>query len=185
VLRPAPTTFPTEDAADAWLDQTEAKMVLGEWLNPDGGLVPFGNYADEWLADRPFAPKTRQTYEGLLRLHIKPALGAIRLADMDSHQVRRWHGRMTADGRGQVIRAKAYRLLWTILNTAVEDDLIPSNPCKIKALVLSAHQNDRCSTWPRCSRSPRHAATGGVRWCSWRRSLTSDGASWLPCAGTA
>lgn len=132
VLRPGPVTFPTEEAAHAWLDQTEAKMVLGEWFNPDGGLVPFGNYADEWLTDRPLAPKTRQTYEGLLRLHIKPALGAIRLADMDSRLVRRWHGRMTADGKGQVIRAKAYRLLRTILNTAVEDGLIPSNPCKIR-----------------------------------------------------
>src|SRR5262245_28496939 len=99
VLRPAPMTFPTKDAADAWLDQTEAKMVLGEWFNPDGGLMPFGNYADEWLADRPLAPKTRQTYEGLLRLHIKPALGVIRLADLDSRQVRRWYGRMSTDGK--------------------------------------------------------------------------------------
>lgn len=132
VLRPAAMTFPTEADADAWLDQTEAKMVLGEWFNPDGGLVPFGNYADEWLTDRPLAPKTRQTYEGLLRLHIKPTLGVIRLADLDGRTVRRWHGRMRADGKGQVTTAKAYRLLRTILNTAVEDGLIPSNPCKIK-----------------------------------------------------
>lgn len=132
VLRPAATTFPTEADADAWLDQTEAKMVLGEWFNPDGGLVPFGNYADEWLTDRPLASKTRQTYEGLLRLHVKPTLGMIRLADLDGRMVRRWHGRMRADGKGQVTTAKAYRLLRTILNTSVEDGLIPSNPCKIK-----------------------------------------------------
>jgi integrase len=132
VVRPAPMTFPTEGAADAWLDQTEAKMVLGEWFNPDGGLTLFGNYADEWLADRRLAPKTRQTYEGLLRLHIKPALGAIPLAEIGSRQVRRWHGSMAPDGKGQVITAKAYRLLRTILSTAVEDGLIPSNPCKIK-----------------------------------------------------
>jgi integrase len=132
VLRPAATTFATAADAAAWLDQTEAKMRLGEWFNPDGGLVAFGNYADEWLADRPLAPKTRQTYEGLLRLHIKPALGMIRLADLDSRTVRRWQGRLAADGKGQVIRAKAYRLLRTILNTAVDDGLIPSNSCKIK-----------------------------------------------------
>lgn len=132
VLRPAPMTFPTEDAADGWLDQTEAKMRLGEWFNPDGGQELFGNYADEWLTDRPLAPKTRQTYEGLLRLHIKPALGAMRLADIDSRHVRRWHGQMTGAGKGQVITAKAYRLLRTILNTAVDDGLIPRNPCKIR-----------------------------------------------------
>jgi hypothetical protein len=67
-----------------------------------------------------------------LRLHIKPALGVIRLADLDGRTVRRWHGRLAADGKGQVIRAKAYRLLRSILNTAVEDGLIPSNPCKIR-----------------------------------------------------
>ena len=52
---------------------------------------------------------------------------------------------MGVDGRGQVITAKAYRLLRTILNTAVEDGLIPSNPCKIKGAARSAHRNDRRS----------------------------------------
>ena len=45
--------------------------------------------------------------------------------------VRRWHGQMSRKGKGQVITAKAYRLLRTILNTAVEDGLIPANPCRL------------------------------------------------------
>jgi hypothetical protein len=48
--------------------------------------VSFGNYADEWFADRPLAPKTRQTYEGLLRLHLKPKFDVVRLADLDTRQ---------------------------------------------------------------------------------------------------
>jgi integrase len=130
VDRPAPQTFPTEDAADVWLDQVKAKITLGEWFNPDGGLVPLAEYADEWLDVRPVAPRTKHLYEGLLARHIKPALGATMLVNLDRRQVRRWYGRLVVSA-GQVTAAKTYRLLRTVLGTAVEDGLIRENPCRI------------------------------------------------------
>lgn len=130
VLRPAPETFATEDDADAWLERTHAEVLLGEWFNPDGGLVPLAEYAAEWLEDRPLAPRTKHLYEGLLRRHILPALGRIQLTQLQRRQVRRWHGQLTR-ATGQVTVAKAYRLLRTILGTAVEDGIIRENPCRI------------------------------------------------------
>ncbi|MFI6797170.1 hypothetical protein [Streptosporangium canum] len=40
--------------------------------------------------------------------------------------------------------AKAYRLLRGILNTAVEDDLIKKNPCRIKNAGVEVPRNVPC-----------------------------------------
>ena len=47
-------------------------MLRGGWVDPDpdpdAGAVLLRVYATEWLRDRQLRPKSRQLYEGLLRL---------------------------------------------------------------------------------------------------------------------
>jgi integrase len=62
-----------------------------------------------------------------------PTFGPVLLADITAPMVRRWLSMAQKSGRpAPVTLAKVYRLLRTILNTAVEDDLIVKNPCNIK-----------------------------------------------------
>lgn len=84
------------------------------------------------MTERTLRPKTAQLYEGLLRLHIAPTFGEKLLAEITSRHVRQWHTKLLEGGPGTSTVAKAYRLLRGILNTAVEDDLIKKNPCRIK-----------------------------------------------------
>ncbi len=50
--RPAPRTFDRKrDAAD-WLAEKRTEVARGDWLNPDRGRVPFGEYAARWVAER-------------------------------------------------------------------------------------------------------------------------------------
>jgi integrase len=49
-----------------------------------------------------------------------------------SAAVRSWHAGLRRGGVGESTVAKAYRLLKGILNTAVEDDLLARNPCRIR-----------------------------------------------------
>jgi integrase len=67
----------------------------------------------------------------LLERHILPRLGPVELGRLDVTTVRAWHSQMLT-ATGQVTAAKAYRLLRTILNTAVEDSRIIANPCIIR-----------------------------------------------------
>jgi hypothetical protein len=67
-----------------------------------------------------------------MRLHIEPSLGWLDLAAVTPGRVRAWRSGLVADGVGQVTVAKAYRLLRAVMNTAVEDELIRRNPCRIK-----------------------------------------------------
>jgi len=61
-----------------------------------------------------------------------PVLGSLEVADITQPVVPRWRKTPLDSGVGSVTVAKAYRLLKTILNTAVDDGLIRRNPCRIK-----------------------------------------------------
>jgi integrase len=131
--RPAPGTFATKGDADRWLSLTEADIIKDNWLDPDIGRVLLADYARSWVAERPnLRPKTVQLYEGLVRIHLVPGLGSLAIADITGPQIRRWRKDLLDSGVGPVTVAKAYRLLKSIMTTAVDDRLIRQNPCQIK-----------------------------------------------------
>jgi integrase len=131
--RPAPETFPAKTDAEVWLTLKEAEILRGEWINPDDGEIALGEYATSWIAERPnLRPKTVELYRYLLRRHLAPTLGSRSIADITAAHVRRWRRKLLDDGVSSVTVAKAYRLLKTILNTAVDDGVIRRNPCRIK-----------------------------------------------------
>lgn len=133
VERTAPETFPNKTDAEIWLSRKEVEICSQEWTDPDAGKVPFRDYAASWMTERTLRPKTAQLYEGLLRLHINPVLGDRFLSEITARHVRQWHTKLLGEGGpGASTVAKAYRLLRGILNTAVEDELIKKNPCRIK-----------------------------------------------------
>ena len=83
------------------------------------------------MEERGLAPTTVDRYDGLLRLHILPTFGGKDLDEITPPSVRTWRAeRLKATGATTV--AKSYRLLKAILQTAVDDDLLRSNPCRIK-----------------------------------------------------
>lgn len=132
-LRPAPQTFARKKDAEQWLSEVETDIRRGDWLNPDAGRVSFREYASVWVDERPnLRPKTVQLYEYLLRRHLFPTFGKSSLGDIKEAQVRRWRKDRLDAGVSPATVAKAYRLLKTVLSTAVDDQLIRRNPCRIK-----------------------------------------------------
>ena len=131
LLVSAPNTFVRKTDGARWLALTEAELLRGDWIDPDDGRVSLADYADAWITERPgLRPKTIQLYRWLLRRHLAPwftTIGSITEAD-----VRRWRADLLDEGVSPVTAAKAYRLLKSILATAVEDSLIRRNPCRVK-----------------------------------------------------
>jgi len=131
--RPASGTFATKTDAEIWLTRKETEILDNDWLDPDAGNVLLTDYGTSWIAERPnLRPKTVQTYEGLLRIHIVPMLGGTQVVRIKEATVRRWRKKLLDNGVGPVTVAKAYRLLKAILSTAVDDGMIRRNPCRIK-----------------------------------------------------
>jgi integrase len=127
----APETFEIKSDAQDWLNLVRADIERNAWLDPDAGAINFEKYALRWMEERGLAPTTVDRYNGLLRLHILPTFRAKDLDEITPPSVRTWRAeRLKATGATTV--AKSYRLLKAILQTAVDDDLLRSNPCRIK-----------------------------------------------------
>ncbi|MBN9098848.1 MAG: tyrosine-type recombinase/integrase family protein [Pseudonocardia sp.] len=133
-LRPAPMTFATKRDAEQWLTLAEARMIRGDWIDPQRSAVPFGAYAERWIRERPsLRPRTVELYGWLFRKHLEPKLGTIKVGDLSTALIREWRSDLLAAGVSQSVAAKSYRLLRAILNTAVQEDgLIARNPCRVR-----------------------------------------------------
>ncbi|MEU1668733.1 tyrosine-type recombinase/integrase [Streptomyces sparsogenes] len=127
----SPGTFDTKKDAEVWLSQVEADLTRGDWQDPNAGAVNFEEYALRWVKERGLSPTTEELYRRLLRLHILPTFRAWDLDEITPPRVRTWRAeRLGTVGATTV--AKSYRLLKAILETAVEDELIRRNPCRIR-----------------------------------------------------
>jgi integrase len=92
---------------------------------------PFRDYAAAWLAGRDLADRTRDDYAQILRDHINPVFGDLPVTAITPAAVREWHARLKTS-IGPTMRAHAYGLLRTIMNTAVADEVIGANPCRVR-----------------------------------------------------
>ena len=137
-----PLTFGTRQDADGWLTLRHSEILRGAWLPatvpaPAAAPLTLAAYSGTWMAGRELEQSTRVLYRATLRNQVLPALGGRALGDITPVMVREWHARM---GTGPTQRAHAYSLLRTILNTAVADDLIASNPCRVRGAGQAKRQ---------------------------------------------
>ncbi|WP_406309986.1 tyrosine-type recombinase/integrase [Streptomyces sp. NBC_00623] len=131
-LRSAEQTYATKTDAEVALTHIEADISRGQWEVPDKQAVPFAEYAEAWLRDRKLAARSRERNEAVIRLHIRPTFGSGSLADVTTSRVRAWRGQLLAAGVGEPTVVKAYQVLRAIMNTAVDDELVRRNPCRVK-----------------------------------------------------
>ena len=123
-------TYDRKADALASLAETEINLRRGTWIDPRLGSITLGEYAYAWLEGRHnLAVRTRELYGYLLERHILPELGQVALSELTPADVRTWNG--SPAKRHPSTAAKAYRLLATIMKTAVLDELIASSPCRV------------------------------------------------------
>lgn len=130
-LHAADRTFTTQRDAEVWLVRKEAEILDGRWQDPNQKVL-FGEYAMAWIKERGYAATTRERNGIALRLHVMPTFRHSAISEITTAHVRRWHASLIEAGVGEATVAKAYQVLRAIMNTAVDDGLIPRNPCRIK-----------------------------------------------------
>ncbi|WP_297197474.1 tyrosine-type recombinase/integrase [uncultured Flavonifractor sp.] len=101
-------------AVDQGTYTTPTKMTVGVWL-------------DTWTAEYlgGVKPATVQVYKNNVRLHIKPALGAVGLSELRPHMVQRFINGLELSPASVRL---AYKVLHQALQKAVKLDYIPRNP---------------------------------------------------------
>lgn len=132
----SPTTFQTKGDAEAWLGAERNLVASVSWKAPstrrEARMEPaFEGYARRWIEDRTLKPRTRDGYEHLLERYLLPAFGHRLLTSITPSEVRHWWAGM--EQSTPTVNARAYALLKAVLNTAVADEEISANPCRIKS----------------------------------------------------
>lgn len=129
-------TFERWEDADSFKKKVERDEHAGLITDPRAGMALLEDYVKGWLASRvvagrPLTAATLQGYEALLRRNIYPTFGKTPLRRITPEQIRKWYSTVSTEASADQA-AKSYRLLRAILNTAVEDEAISRNPCRIR-----------------------------------------------------
>ncbi|GAA2928054.1 hypothetical protein GCM10010478_31040 [Streptomyces erythrogriseus] len=133
------------------------------------------------MEERGLAPTTVDRCYGLLRLYLLPAFGSKNLDEITPPSVRTWRAeRLKTTGATTV--AKWYRLLKAIRQTAVDDDLLRTNACRIKGVGREEADERPTATVEQGSTSPTPWARAGA-YRSWSvLSPRSTPRNWPSCA---
>ena len=124
--------FRSKSDTSAALSAIETELKRGTWRDPDTSRERFADYARRWLSwrEHSLAPRTFNQYNSLFSCHLEPTFGKLPLNRIDTPLIRSWNAAMKGAKPGAAV--SAYRLLRAILNTAVDDDVLPRNPCRVK-----------------------------------------------------
>lgn len=109
----------------------EAKLVLGDIGIMEERLPRLKNYGQSYV-DSPlhkWAPGTRDNYQSCFKHHVKPALGRKRLDQIGRVEVKNFIGKLKEKGLSGGRIEYIMLTLSSILNNAIDDGLISSNPC--------------------------------------------------------
>lgn len=132
-VRSHPETFVRKGDATRMLTVLEGQLIHGTWTDPDRARIRLDEYAERWIVQRPgLRPRTVEIYRGSLKRHIAPYLGGVPLGKIDGAMIREWRAEILGSGTSESEAAKAYRFLRAVLMTAVDDLIIPRNPCRIR-----------------------------------------------------
>ena len=140
-LHKAPRTYADKHDAEGWLAAERRKIDLDTWgkVERSDGITLSG-YAERWLKQRSLRPRTRSHYDSMLERLILPELGDTKLVKLTPARVREGHADLGDDKRTR--NAHAYALLHAICATAVQDELIDANPCRIRAAMQTKRERE-------------------------------------------
>jgi integrase len=179
----APMTYSARVDARAFNEAARKAIEKGTWKNPKtASAESFGVYAATWVAERTSSkgvalrPKTRAEYLRQLDKGLS-AFAGDQLTAITPARVRTWHGKRLE--AGHTMAGAEARLLRAILNTAVEDGIIQSNPVPAKLTKSSSGQTHRPPTLDELATLVENvderfqlgvlvAAFGGLRLSEWR-----------------
>jgi integrase len=179
-LHKAPHTFASDVAAESWLALEQRKIDLGTWgavERSDG--VTLRDYAKQWVEQRSLRPRTRSLYEGLLERLILPELGDAVMVSLTPATVRQWHTGLGSDKPTR--NAHAYALLHAVCATAVQDEVLDANPCRIRSAMATKRKRAIDVIGPAdverlAAEMPEHLRASVVMaaWCGLRWGETSE-----------
>ncbi|GAA4726068.1 hypothetical protein GCM10023350_05990 [Nocardioides endophyticus] len=120
-------SFARKVDAERFRASMETSKVTGTYVDPTLAKVAVGAWAQRWLDGQThLKPSTRARYEVIVRKHIHPKWGRVRLANVSHGDVQAWVTEL-ARGHSLATVQKIHRVLSLVLDMAVKDGRLARN----------------------------------------------------------
>lgn len=133
--------------ADGFLNEIENAKRNGDYIDPESGRVPFETYAESWLASQTFNESSRESVAIRLRKHTYPRLGHLPLASITPTHIRTWDRELQQHGLSPGYRQGIFTYVEAVLNAAVDDVIIRTNPCRARSVPRPRRMARKVTPW--------------------------------------
>ncbi|MEV5597611.1 site-specific integrase [Streptomyces sp. NPDC052496] len=131
-----------------WLIDTASDMSRGHYIDPRAARITFKSYAEKWLRTHTADVSSQIVAEQRLRLHAFPVLGS---RPLDSFRPEHIRGLVSALEANPAVSGAYARNIYgdvrAVLSAAVDDRLLPRNPCSAKSVRPPAAEQRRVAPW--------------------------------------
>ena len=122
-------TFHRKADAQKFSNVVEADIARGEWLDPGLGKETFGDWARRWQPTiAALTPKTRESYESILRCHLLPRFRDTPVYRIDHPTVVALLAELTSNGAAASTVRNVRDVLRLILELSRRSGAIKANP---------------------------------------------------------
>lgn len=134
--------------AEKWLTDIAADMSRGQYIDPRAARITFKSYAEKWLETHHIDPASQVVVEQRLRLHAFRLIGS---RPLDSFRPEHIRGLVSALENDPAVSGGYARNIYgdvrAVLSAAVDDGLLPRNPCAAKSVRPPAAEQRRVVPW--------------------------------------
>lgn len=123
--------FKSEREASKALRQAQVEADNGTYVKPSS--MTYAEYLEEWFQDKKhtLGYQTAQVMEGFLQLHIVPAIGGIKLADISPTTIKRFVNELRKKDFADSTIKRIYNIVNASLKAAFIEQIIPRNPASL------------------------------------------------------
>ncbi|MFF7226620.1 tyrosine-type recombinase/integrase [Streptomyces massasporeus] len=134
--------------AEKWLTNIASDMSRGQYIDPRAARVTFKGYAEKWLRSHTADVSSQIVTEQRLRRHALPVLGARPLDSFRPEHIRELVSVLEANPAVSGAYARnIYGDVRAVLSAAVDDGLLPRNPCSARSVRPPTAEQRRVVPW--------------------------------------
>lgn len=123
--------FRTRRDAELFLASVEISIARGEFVDASAARAPVGELGSVWIRDLTHVkPSYWRSLESTWRRHVEPRWGTVAVAAVRHSEVQSWVSGISDAGLSPSTAHRAYGILASILDVAVKDRRIMSNPAR-------------------------------------------------------
>jgi integrase len=123
--------FDTKAEAERWERETSTDHARGTYRDPNAGARQFEAWAESWLATRADLKRSAMVSEkGIVVNHLIPRFGKVNLDDIGPLAIQTMVADLARDKKAAKTVRNVHGVLYAILEMAVREGLLTSNPTK-------------------------------------------------------